>query len=83
EELHQEVSLRRRNLALLWLRSLVNEEAHRLWEMRYQFEHPFIVDSSRYEAAFGAHPIPHSEGIRRMLDWAIRLEDQAREAATS
>jgi nucleoside-diphosphate-sugar epimerase len=83
EELHQEVSLRRRNIALLWLRSLVNQEANRLWEMRYQFEHPFTVDSGRYEAAFGAHPVPHSEGIRRMLDWASRLEDQARKAASS
>jgi nucleoside-diphosphate-sugar epimerase len=83
EEMHQEFRLRRRNIALLLLRSLVNQEADRLREMRYQFEKPFIVDAGRYEAAFGAHPIPHSEGIRRTLDWAIRLEDQARKAAMS
>lgn len=38
-------------------------------EMLYEFEEPFVVDHSRYAAAFGVNVTPHREAIRRTLDW--------------
>ena len=40
-----------------------------LREMRYTFEEPFVVDASKFEAAFGADPTPHEEAIERTLAW--------------
>jgi nucleoside-diphosphate-sugar epimerase len=44
-------------------------EARETVEMLYEFERPFVVDSSRFEAAFGQRPTPLTEGIRRTLAW--------------
>jgi nucleoside-diphosphate-sugar epimerase len=38
-------------------------------EMLYEFERPFVVDSSRYVAAFGDHATPVREGLRRTVAW--------------
>lgn len=81
EELRLEPMFRRRNSLSLFLGSLVNQEEDRLREMRYQFERPFVVDASRFAALFELHTTPHSEGIRRTIDWYLRLEEQARAAA--
>lgn len=81
-DLRLEPKMKRVNTAVLLLKSLVNQEWDRLREMRYQFEKPFVVDARRFEAAFGVpHATPHTEGIRRTLDWYRRLEEQARTAA--
>ena len=55
-----------------WLVSLVgvfNPLMRELKEVLYQFEAPFVVDHSKYQAAFGAESTPHREAIRRTLDW--------------
>ncbi|NNJ08859.1 NAD-dependent epimerase/dehydratase family protein [Chloroflexales bacterium ZM16-3] len=44
-------------------------EARETVEMMYEFERPFIIDSSRCEAAFGQQPTPLADGIRRTLAW--------------
>jgi nucleoside-diphosphate-sugar epimerase len=39
-------------------------------EMVYQFEQPFIIDSSKYQCAFGEDTAtPYREGIRQTIDW--------------
>lgn len=39
-------------------------------EMVYQFENPFIIDSSRYKHAFGEGSVTsYREGIRQTMDW--------------
>ncbi len=38
-------------------------------EMLYQFERDFVMDSSRFESAFGARPTPLENSIRQTLDW--------------
>lgn len=38
-------------------------------EMMYEFEKPFIVDSSKYERAFGEHATPLREAIRQTVRW--------------
>ncbi len=55
-------------LGLLW--PLAREGA----EIVYQFERPFVVDSGKYERAFGGSgAIPYRERIRRTLDWYRRV----------
>jgi nucleoside-diphosphate-sugar epimerase len=38
-------------------------------EMLYEFERPFVVDSRRFEQAFGLRPTPLDEGLRRTVTW--------------
>jgi len=38
-------------------------------EMMYEFEKPFIVDSSKFERAFGERATPHREAIRQTIEW--------------
>jgi nucleoside-diphosphate-sugar epimerase len=45
-----------------------------LAEMSYQYEQPFVVDSSKFERAFGVHPTPLPEAIRQTLDWVRQAE---------
>ncbi|NJC23494.1 nucleoside-diphosphate-sugar epimerase [Arthrobacter pigmenti] len=40
-----------------------------LAEMLYQFENPFIMDSTRSEALLGLEPTPLSEGAAATVDW--------------
>lgn len=46
-------------------------------EMMYQFERPFIVDSSAYTAAFGDHSTPLDEALAATLGWYRSAEPQA------
>jgi nucleoside-diphosphate-sugar epimerase len=41
-------------------------------EMVYQFEQPFVVDSSRFERTFGLSTTPYRDGIAETLDWVRR-----------
>ena len=38
-------------------------------EMMYEFERPFIVDSSKYEKTFGEHATPHRQAIRETVQY--------------
>jgi len=38
-------------------------------EMMYEFEKPFVVDSSRFEATFGVGATPLAQAIAATLDW--------------
>ena len=38
-------------------------------EMMYEFERPFVVDSSRFEATFGERATPLPQAIAATLDW--------------
>jgi nucleoside-diphosphate-sugar epimerase len=49
--------------------ALVNPTMRAVKERLYQTEHPFVVDHSRFERAFGATPTPHPEAIERTLEW--------------
>ena len=46
-----------------------DENMRELREMLYQFERDFVMDSSRFESAFGARPTPLDESIPQTLDW--------------
>jgi nucleoside-diphosphate-sugar epimerase len=72
--------LRARGRVGLSVRSVVSQEADRLRQMLHQFDRPFVVDAGRFEAAFGAQPTPHHEGIRRTMAWRRRRQNEARAA---
>ena len=54
----------------LRLASLVDREARETLEMGYQYENPFLFDSSAFERRFGIAPTPFSVGVRRTMDAA-------------
>ncbi|MFV0137620.1 NAD-dependent epimerase/dehydratase family protein [Streptomyces sp. HMX87] len=49
--------------------SLVSPLMRELKEIRYQFDRPFVVDSSAYESAFAVRATPVDEQIRATVDW--------------
>ena len=54
---------------MLRLGGLFIPEAREMVEMMYEFEKPFVVDSSRFERAFGMRATPIAEAVRITLDW--------------
>jgi nucleoside-diphosphate-sugar epimerase len=64
-------------LGLFW--PLAREGA----EMIYQFEQPFVIDSSKYQSAFGEAAVTsYREGIRQTIDW-YRTQSQSSEPRQS
>ena len=50
---------------------LFNKLIHELDEMTYEFEEPFIVNSEKFEAAFGMTATPLAEAIRKTAAWYL------------
>ena len=48
---------------------LVNPMLRELAEMAYQFDEPFILDTSKYQAAFGAAGTPLADAVAVTLAW--------------
>lgn len=66
-QLPQRVSVTGR--LILSLAGLFLPGAREMVEMLYEFERPFVVDSSAYARAFGDHATPVREGLRRTVAW--------------
>jgi len=54
---------------MMWFGGLFIPAAKETVEMMYEFEQPFIVDSSRFESAFGMKATPMKEAIRETVTW--------------
>ncbi len=54
---------------MMQLGGLFIPEAAESVEMMYQFEHPFIVDSSKFIKSFGDISTPRQEAIRNTVRW--------------
>ena len=48
---------------------IFNSQVRELKEMLYEFEEPYVVDSSRFESAFGVHATPLDEAIPVTVEW--------------
>jgi nucleoside-diphosphate-sugar epimerase len=48
---------------------MFDENMKELHEMLYQFESDFVLDSSKFERAFGMSATPHDAAIAATLDW--------------
>lgn len=55
--------------AMMWVGGLFIPDAREMVEMMYEFEQPFIVDSSRFEKAFGMKATPMKEAIKETVAW--------------
>ncbi|MFE9395360.1 NAD-dependent epimerase/dehydratase family protein [Streptomyces flavidovirens] len=63
------VAVRRLPPAVLGVVSLFSPLIRELKEIRYQFEGPFVVDSSAYEAEFAVRATPVDEQIKATVGW--------------
>lgn len=55
--------------ALVSVMALFSPIMRALKEQLYQFERPFVMDSSRFTRVFGATVTPHRDGVRETLAW--------------
>ncbi|MFH8593378.1 NAD-dependent epimerase/dehydratase family protein [Streptomyces rimosus] len=63
------VAVRRLSPAVLGVASLVSPLIREMKEIRYQFDRPFVVDASAYEAAFTVRATPLDEQVKVTVDW--------------
>lgn len=64
--------------SILRLAGLFSKNLRELAEVRYQFEEPFVLDSSAATATFGLVPTPLPEGVATTVAWwRQRLGDAA------
>ncbi len=61
---------------------LFSSTVRELPEMMYEFDSPYVVDSSAFEDAFGARPTPLNSAIAATLDWYRREANSDRQFAT-
>lgn len=54
---------------MMWMGGLFVPEARETFEMMYEFDQPFIVDSSKFERTFGMKATPMREAIRETVAW--------------
>ncbi len=64
-----DVAVRRLPPVLLRAMGLVSPLLRELQEVRYQFDQPFVVDSSAYTARFGERATPVDEQVTATVDW--------------
>ena len=56
--------------ALLAVAGIFSPMFRELRETAYQFRRPFVLDSSKFEGAFGwLEPTPHREAVERTVEW--------------
>lgn len=56
--------------ALLAVGGIFSPMLRELRETAYQFRRPFVLDSSKFEGAFGRlEPTPHREAVERTVEW--------------
>ena len=48
---------------------LVNPMMRELAEMAYEFDQPFVLDTSKYQSAFGAAGTPLADAIAATVAW--------------
>ncbi|MBL8090296.1 MAG: NAD-dependent epimerase/dehydratase family protein [Anaerolineales bacterium] len=54
---------------MMWIGGFFIPEAKESLEMMYEFEQPFIVDSSRFEKTFGMKATPMREAMKATVAW--------------
>lgn len=80
EEVGQPLKARAAGRMILNLMGLFNPVLRETVEMLYEWEKPFVVDSSKFEQAFGVTATPLETAVRETLAWC-RRQPQARQTA--
>jgi nucleoside-diphosphate-sugar epimerase len=68
-EVGHPVAIRSVPTLLLRALGLVNPMMRGLAEMAYEFDEPFVLDTTRFESTFGAAGTPMSAAISETVDW--------------
>jgi nucleoside-diphosphate-sugar epimerase len=53
--------------AVLWLGGLFNRQAREIRELQYQFQAPFVLDSTQAQDAFGIEPVPTADALEETI----------------
>ena len=69
EEAGVEPKMSRMGKFMMSIGGLFIPEAKETVEMMYEFEKPFVIDSSRFDQTFGRHTTPIREAIKETVDW--------------
>lgn len=69
EEIGQPPKMSGTSRLMMWFGGLFIPEARESVEMMYQFEKPFVVDSSKFTRAFGDIATPHREAVKATVAW--------------
>jgi nucleoside-diphosphate-sugar epimerase len=69
EEMGVEPKMTAMGRKMMWFGGLFIPEAREMVEMMYEFEQPFVVDSSKFENAFGMKGTPIHEAIKETVAW--------------
>lgn len=69
EELGQPPKMSSVGRTMLRLAGVFMPGARETVEMLYEFEQPFVVDSSKFVQAFGDHSTPMRDAIRQTIQW--------------
>lgn len=57
------------NKPMMWLAGLFNRPIEELIEMAYQYEFPYLFDSTKFENAFRFVPTDYKTGIEQTAEW--------------
>jgi nucleoside-diphosphate-sugar epimerase len=68
-ELGQPTKITRMGALTLRLGGIFIPEAREMVEMMYEFQKPFVVDSSKFTQAFGDHATPLEDAISQTVTW--------------
>ena len=69
EEMGVEPKMSAMAKTMMWIGGLFIPAAKEMVEMMYEFEKPFIVDSSKFENTFGMKATPMHEAIKETVAW--------------
>ncbi|GAB4200311.1 MAG: NAD-dependent epimerase/dehydratase family protein [Roseiflexaceae bacterium] len=70
QEAGRPVRVRGAGRLLLWLLGRFNPMIAETVEMFYEWDRPFVMDSSAFTRTFGMQPTPLREAVRASLEWA-------------
>jgi len=69
KEIGQSIKIRTAGRLMVTLLGLFNPMIKEVKEMMYEWEHPYIVDHSKYEQTFGIDVTPHEVAIKETVAW--------------
>jgi nucleoside-diphosphate-sugar epimerase len=69
KEIGQSIKIRAAGRLMVTLLGLFNPMIKEVKEMMYEWEHPYIVDHSKFEQTFGADVTPHEVAIKETVAW--------------
>jgi nucleoside-diphosphate-sugar epimerase len=83
EEMDVEAKMSAMGRTMMWIGGFFIPAAKEVVEMMYEFEQPFIVDSSKFEKTFGMKAKPMRDAIRATVAWIREDMESQKKSALS